>query len=491
MSWLRPLLAVGAVLALAGCHVPDFSPAFQPGEIAIFDDLYAASTPDGQHVVAVGFFGTVYVSTDGGATWTLQSSGTQKSLYDVSMADARRGWSVGQRGLILRTEDGGQSWAPQVNAKETQGAHLFAVHAIDANTAWVVGEWGTRLFTDDGGRTWQDRSLTIDETHPRFVWLAPVEQEMVRRGEKVFEDVGLNDVYCLKPPSTLCWIVGEFGYVFHSDNLGLSWERAEIIGEIYMEPVRVGYNATDIGDADHERITAFALEIVDQNHLNIDVEPVALANEVAQFGKENDPFELFEILDARTLAVREVLEEAGILSDRIRVRNGPPWDYEDFLEDDPGFLRRYLDGRKSAFAGLHVRVAQNPYLFKVRFADATAGLISGLGGVVLKSEDGGRTWRYRQTDRKQALFSVALAADRALAVGEKGLMQVSTDGGETWAQPTRGLPTIFTFMRNVEFAPDRKTGFIVGQSGLVLKTTDGGAAWQRVLPPETRALAAQ
>ena len=489
MKALRFALAAGFVLAAAGCHVPDFSPRHAPGDIAIYDDLFSVSSPDGQHVVAVGFFGAVYVSTDGGETWSQQTSGTQKSLYDVSMADTRRGWAVGQRGLILRTEDGGRSWAPQANDKEEQGSQLFSVHAIDANTAWVVGEWGTRLFTDDGGKTWQDRSLTIDETHPRFVWLAPVEQEQVRAGKKVFEDVGLNDVFCLDPPSTQCWIVGEFGYVFFSENLGLEWKRAEIIGEISMDPVKVPYDETDIADADRERITAFADQIADLNHLNIDVEPVALESEVAKYGKPDDPFELFEILDARSLSVREVLEEAGILSDRIRIRNGPPWDFEDFLEDDPTFLQRYLDSRKSAFAGIHVRVAQNPYLFTVHFEDVQKGLISGLGGVILLSEDGGLTWRYRKTDRKQALFSVATSQDRAIAVGEKGLAQVSTDGGETWSQPDRGFPVIFTFMRNVIFGPDQETGYIVGQSGMVLKSTDAGATWDQVLPPKARRLA--
>ncbi len=488
MTWLRSLLAASVVFAV-GCHVPDYSPRFGPDEIAIYDDLFAVSTPNGEHVVAVGFFGTVYVSKDGGTTWDKAESGTQKSLYDVSMADPRRGWVVGQRGLILRTEDGGMTWTQQDNAKLEQGSQLFAVHAIDANTAWVVGEWGTRLFTDDGGNTWQDRSMTIDETHPRFVWLAPVEQEAVRNGEKVFEDVGLNDVFCAPAPSKNCWLIGEFGYVFRSENLGLSWERAEIRGKISTDPVQLPYNTTDIAEEDRERLTAFAKEIVDQNHLNIDIEPVALAKEVKTFGKEDDPFELFEVLDARTLNVREVLEGAGILSDRIRVRNGPPWDYEDFLEDDPEFLRRYLDGRTSDFAGMHVRVAQNPYLFKIHFQDENTGFISGLGGVILKSEDGGSTWTYRQTDRKQALFSVANSNDRILAIGEKGLVQASTDGGETWSQPDRGFPTMFTFSRNVTFAPNGTRGFIVGQGGKILRSEDGGANWDYVLPPETRRVA--
>ena len=37
-----------------------------------------------------------------------------------------------------------------------------------------------------------------------------------------------------------------------------------------------------------------------------------------------------------------MLEEAGILSDRFRMPNKPPWDFEDFLGDDPEFLSRVV-----------------------------------------------------------------------------------------------------------------------------------------------------
>ncbi len=123
---------------------------------------------------------------------------------DVSMADAQNGWGVGQLGLILRTEDGGETWTQQANSKQAQGVQIFAVQAVDANRAWAIGEWGTRILTEDGGRTWQDFSLTIDDTHPQFVWLTPPEQEKVRSGDKVFEDVGLNDIYCLPADRQLC-----------------------------------------------------------------------------------------------------------------------------------------------------------------------------------------------------------------------------------------------------------------------------------------------
>ena len=118
-----------------------------------------------------------------------------------------------------------------------------------------------------------------------------------------------------------------------------------------------------------------------------------------------------------------MVEEAGILSDRIRRRGAPPWDYEDYIDEDPEFLDRYYETRRASYSGVEVSISQNPFLFTVRFADPLSGLISGLGGIVLKSQDGGRTWRYEGIGRKQALFSVQPLPTRAIVVGEKGLMR--------------------------------------------------------------------
>lgn len=485
---MRGLTGVVALLGLvtSACHEIHFEPHIESGEIGLYDDLYAVSAPSEQKVVAVGYWGAVYHSEDGGQTWAKGATGTKSLIYNVSMADEQRGWAVGQRGLILRTEDGGHTWEPQENVKQVQGTHLFGLHAVDANTAWAVGEWGTRIFTDDGGLSWQDRSLTIDEFHPQFVWLAPVDQERVRKGEKVYEDVGLNDVYCLPRPSQHCWIAGEFGYIFRSENLGVAWEGAEIAGDVHIDPIILRYNQIELDDAHVSAIRSFAKGIVDEEHLNIQVEPVASAREIATLIEDGDPSELFDVLAARIQEVTAVLEDAGILSDRLRKVGSPPWDFEDFLEDDPDFLKRYLEGRTSERPGVVITVSQNPFLFTVRFDDEQIGFIAGLGGVILRSADGGRTWEYKQTDRKQAIFSLSPLDGRLVAVGEKGLVRVSQDTGETWKQPETGFPTIFTFMRDINYAPGRQVGFIVGQQGLVLRTSDGGVSWSQVLPKETR-----
>jgi len=483
---IRPLGAalLAAGVASLGCHQLDFSPRVTPGEIDIYDDLFAVSVVDSDRAVAVGYHGTAYWTDDASQNWHKGETGTNLLLYSVSMADASHGWAVGQTGTILRTVDGGKTWVRQANPKEAEGSHLFGVHAVDANTAWVVGEWGTRIRTRDGGATWEDHSVTVTLDHPMFVWLSLTDQERVREGKKVFEDVGFNSVFCLPPPSGSCWIAGEFGYIYYSHDRGDTWQRGEVVGDVFIDPIELAYNSIALAPDDVARLQGFAAKIENQSHLNVLIDVFVTQKEVKDFGDPKDPFALFDIISARIDETKAVLEEAGLLQDRMRMPNKPPWDFEDFLEHDPTFLDRYFAGRIADTAQIKVSVIQNPYLFTVSFQNEQEGMISGLGGVVLRSQDGGQTWGYVTIDRKQALFSVAAVDSRAVAVGEKGLVRVSTDRGTTWTPPEpEKFPAVFTFMRDLDFAADQKTGLIVGQQGIVLRTEDGGRSWKQVLPP--------
>ena len=181
--------------------------------------------------------------------------------------------------------------------------------------------------------------------------------------------------------------------------------------------------------------------------------------------------------------VRSVLEDAGLESERVRLRGQPPWDYEEYLDDDPEFLERYYASRLYPNPGVKARIIQNPILFTVRFRDEDNGMISGLGGLTLYTEDGGRTWTYSNIDRTLAVFSIASVPGKVMAVGEKGLVRVSDDNGRSWQRPEEGeFPEIFTFMRDIAFDPNGEVGYVVGQTGQIMKTDDQGQEWRVVLP---------
>ena len=75
---------------------------------------------------------------------------------------------------------------------------------------------------------------------------------------------------------------------------------------------------------------------------------------------------------------------------------------------------------------------------------------------------------------RSLLQAVTLAGDRLIAVGPRGHIVVSADGGATWKQSPVPVSSDLT---SVYFV-DAKQGWVVGHDGVVLHTADGGDSWQ-------------
>lgn len=179
---------------------------------ALRDNLFAVTVTGGDVAWAVGNFGSIYVTEDGGKTWQARTSNTKQPLFSVDFADDRHGWIVGKSGLILRTVDGGKTWTPQQSPIEP-AKHLFKVSAIDAQNAWVVGDWGAVLQTRDGGATWTDRSLA---------GLAVERVESPdRMMQTITDDVILYDVSF--PDRQHGFVAGEFGTLLATADGGEHW----------------------------------------------------------------------------------------------------------------------------------------------------------------------------------------------------------------------------------------------------------------------------
>jgi photosystem II stability/assembly factor-like uncharacterized protein len=58
-------------------------------------------------------YAAILRTTDGGVTWTAQSSGTINFLFGVSFTDANTGTAVGGFGTILHTTTGGEPPPPR------------------------------------------------------------------------------------------------------------------------------------------------------------------------------------------------------------------------------------------------------------------------------------------------------------------------------------------------------------------------------------------
>jgi photosystem II stability/assembly factor-like uncharacterized protein len=77
--------------------------------------LWAVSFTDSNHGTAVGDFGIIFHTTNGGINWTTQQSGINTWLGRVSFCDSTYGTIVGDFGKILRTTNGGAEWVSKVS----------------------------------------------------------------------------------------------------------------------------------------------------------------------------------------------------------------------------------------------------------------------------------------------------------------------------------------------------------------------------------------
>jgi len=123
--------------------------------------LLLALARAGERVVAVGERGTVLAGDARDDTLVQAASvPVDATLTGVHFVDAERGWAVGHWGAILATTDGGRTWTQQ-RLDLTQDRPLFAVHFVDARHGVAVGLWSLVLVTDDGGATWHERKLDV------------------------------------------------------------------------------------------------------------------------------------------------------------------------------------------------------------------------------------------------------------------------------------------------------------------------------------------
>lgn len=121
--------------------------------------MILAAARAGNRIVAVGERGVVLLSdNDGIAFRQAKSVPVSSTLNSVSFVDAKVGWAVGHWGAILKTTDGGETWKLQRSDVKVDQP-LFSVYFKNEHEGWAVGLWSLLLTTRDGGATWGNLSL--------------------------------------------------------------------------------------------------------------------------------------------------------------------------------------------------------------------------------------------------------------------------------------------------------------------------------------------
>lgn len=183
-------------------------------DMATTSRLFSVSSNAGGLAFAVGEFGTMVVSIDGGESWSAitldwfeigTEGGAEPHLYSVQVDNAGNVTVVGEFGLVLRSQDQGRTW--NVVSKAT--ASLFSIQIREDGKGFAVGQDGYAIKTTDGGQTWECFSLgskaILNGVHSlpdgRVVVTAMREMMVSRDGGQSWSALEADEV-------TLIWYVG-------------------------------------------------------------------------------------------------------------------------------------------------------------------------------------------------------------------------------------------------------------------------------------------
>ncbi len=158
----------------------------------------------------------------------------------------------------------------------------------------------------------------------------------------------------------------------------------------------------------------------------------------------------------------------GALGTVLRSEDGgKSWNRVD-LDSDYDFYRvDFVDDLHGWIAGGRIRIAETNESMR---HDKRGGY-----GAIYFTEDGGKTWTCQYGERGRLLFGLDFVdIDTGYACGERGILLKTEDRGKTWKElSTTGT---INWLYGLTFR-DRNRGFAVGMRETVIKTEDGGRTW--------------
>lgn len=127
-------------------------------------------------------------------------------------------------------------------------------------------------------------------------------------------------------------------------------------------------------------------------------------------------------------------------------------------------------------------VYQDPYptdvnLFDVKFVTPEEGWITGKYGLIIHTEDSGKTWEAQESVTKEDLLRVFFVnSNSGWAVGNAGTIVHTDDGGNSW-----GIQGNLNALLTEIFFLNEAEGWITGgtPSGVLYHTIDGGKTWRK------------
>lgn len=351
---------------------------------------------------------TLSVAPKWGHAFGLEKLDHRDNLYSIKQ-NGEDVWVIGYPGKMLRSKDKGKTWELLSIAKKSDALFsidfgdsknalisgrdgvilrtvdggdnwkridtkvenpLFDVEMVGPNKAWAVGHFNTIIHSEDGGVTWQQQ-----------VWELP---------EDAFDEPGLHAVSFADEKNG--WIVGEFGTILHTKDGGESWEAQK--SGVYSSLFDVKFTSPMVGTA----VGAWGTVLRTENGGHTWVK--------AYVSQKQHLYTLVQFDEERFIAAGQ---EGGIVVGKMPPGVAPSdipkaeEKKEGASEEDEGNLEEEEEGAPPVEVveaapqniGQYENRAMGIYTWidNLHFFDDSRGIAVGGRGHMMLTEDGGKTWK--------------------------------------------------------------------------------------------------
>lgn len=188
------------------------------------------------------------------ADWVKQNTNSFAWFKDVFFVNQNVGWIVGTDGVMISTENGGQTW---IQHKKFTTDAFVQIHFLNETTGWLLcerniyarGANATSYLrkTTDGGRTWEKIEFQDGGRERITKMLFNPDGRATAFGEGgVFYKLQEDRVSWKKSQTAIHYllldgafsddtvgaIVGTGGTILFTEDSGLTWDKATLLGDI-------------------------------------------------------------------------------------------------------------------------------------------------------------------------------------------------------------------------------------------------------------------
>jgi len=384
-------------------------------------------------------------TSDGGLTWTINTTLTSATYYDVWTPNDTLIIAATSSGNIRRSTDAGLTWA---TISTGASATMYKLEFENATTGWVSGTSSSVRYTTDAGLTWTNANTGIPTG-------------------KTFYDI---DIVPGTPNAV--YLTGDSYDLYKTTDMGTTWTTVSFLSP--TQPWTSTHYATDFFGNSFAIVGAFGLFESKTGTAN----PVCYTN----FIKAGNTYDIWSYGD-RIVAIGA--PSAGGVQDNIMIstNGGNTWSFPTLTDAprSPVYVPAPEEGEQSE---MDLTAASSTTFRSLLMTSPTNGTAVGSLGAVYKTTTGGLTWDSVVTNIsatadlwKIDFVSPSIGWAFSNTSDAAGTIWKTTDAGATWTQQVlTGQTTSATRIYGADMV-NENYGWVVNYTPRPFKTTDGGATW--------------